>query len=180
MKKHRWSNLLRLQCRDFSTWIIVIVKHLKYYFPETQWLGTMVIPAAECFYGIRKGSHDPLISICSSLRTPAHTAGLKGRRQSRRPPADKSAHRETSSGSAESSSLWYFMQWTRRKEAQKAALKNFCFPPSPHYSVHSSDTAGSWAKMFGVAISYSTGQLESFYVAILIWDRSCVCFSFNI
>ena len=54
------------------------------------------------------------------------------------------------------------------KEAQKAALKDFCFLPFLHYAVHSSDTARSWAKMLGVAISYSIRQLESFYVAFLI------------
>lgn len=111
-----------------------------------QQLGTMAIPALEYFYSIR-------VTGCpyQDLLFPASSNTFyrpERKKAKQKPPSAKSAHAEClleseELGSSESAVL-YAVDWKFvRKEAQKAALKNFCFPPSPHCAVHSSDTTRS-------------------------------------
>lgn len=111
-----------------------------------QQLGTMVIPALEYFYSIT-------VTRCpyQDLFFPAYSNTCyspERKTAKQKPPSAKSAHAECllegeELGSSEPAVL-YAVEWKFvRKEAQKAALKNFCFPPSPNCAVHSSDTARS-------------------------------------
>lgn len=155
-----WKSIDQPLPSYYNTSILMRELHLKYHSSETQQLGTMVIPAVECFYGMRKrvtGSPYQHLLFPAYSSTDCRPGRKKAEQKSPQLPnqlTGKTCQRVQNQALL---SLLYSVQWTGRKEAQKAALKNFCFPSSPHYAVHSSDTARSWAKMFGVAISYSIG-----------------------
>lgn len=169
MKKHRLTSPFRWQYQHFNA-CITIFKYFKQHSSEARQLGTVVIADVEHFWDKRKGHRIPLSTSTFSW-LPHHTVQpWKQEGKAKVSPVARSAHRKNLLGSAESNTsetaVLYEVDW--KKRGTKCSFKEFCFAPFSLYAEHSSDTARSWAKMFGVAISYSISQLESFYVAILI------------